>query len=253
MASLLKKVAAAVVIVCSAGIGGLWFAPATWLDFIVSQSTNGQLRIAQAQGSLWNGRGVLALDLGDMKPLTQELQFSLRPVFLAPGFSMQLSGKGLRWAQANAEIVYRNGSLQIPAGELEGPVIHSAGLPSLLGLSQASAQMNIRWPAVIWSEAGVSGQGRVLAEFNNISSALSPIRPLASLRAELSLANPESKPWIASTTEDSVIMLTAQGDLKTNTAQGSLRCQRFCDYVHGVLLLLGKPSGEDYVFSFDPD
>ena len=246
----LKKVFAALFILCAACSGALWFAPATWLDLVASTATSGQLRVVQAQGRLWNGSGVIAVDLGGLKPLTRELHFSLRPSLIPLGFSMQISGQGLQWSDQPSEIQYRNGSLKIPAGQLEGLIIDSTGSPTLLGLAQVSGQINLQWPTVIWSQQGVSGQGQVSAEFRNIASALAPIRPLANLRAELSIANPESRPWNVSSTADSVIMLSARGDLKEKTAEGSLRCQRFCDYVRGALLLLGKPSGEDYVFSF---
>ncbi len=252
MPSIYKVIAMTLLLSFSAGVGALWFAPATWLDLVISRASNEQLRLVQAHGRLWSGSGVIAMELGGLKPLTQPLHFELKPSLVPLGLTMQLSGQGLRWLNPSAEITYRKGVLQIPAGQLQGPTIDSSNAANFLGLAKVSAQLNLQWPVMTWSSTGVSSQGIVLAELNNISSGLVPIQPLADVRAELRITGSDARPWRATTTDDSVIMLSAQGDLSKRTANGSLRCQRLCDYVNGVLLLMGRPSGEDYVFSFNP-
>lgn len=252
MSLVYRVIAMSLLLSLSAGIGALWFAPATWLDLIIYRASNEQLRLVQAHGSLWKGSGVIAIELGGLKPLTQPLHFEITPSLVPPGLTIQLSGQGLRWVNPSAEIVYRSSMIQIPAGQITGLMIDSSNLANFLGLAKISAQPSLRWPAMTWSSKGVSSQGKLLIEINNISSGLVPIQPLADVRAELAITDSDSKPWHAVASDDSVIMLKAQGDLLKRTAAGSLRCQRLCDYLNGALSLLGRPSGEDYVFSFNP-
>jgi general secretion pathway protein N len=76
-----------VAVVVAVLIMGVAMTPATWVDRLASETSNDQLRVGQATGSIWNGRGVLNV----MDPVTRQwhpwlrLEWSFQPALLLKG------------------------------------------------------------------------------------------------------------------------------------------------------------------------
>lgn len=76
-----------VVVVVVVLIMGIAMTPATWVDRLVSEISNDELRVGQAAGSIWSGRGVLNV----IDPVTRQwhpwlsLVWSLQPALLLKG------------------------------------------------------------------------------------------------------------------------------------------------------------------------
>lgn len=147
------------------------FAPATLVDGRLAAMSEGRLRIANAQGTIWDGRGVLSDAQGAWRmPLAWRLapvalaggaiEVTLRPVDGAtPAGVIRVDGAGASLSQFGAEIPAQAFAALLPAPEaiaLGGAIGVSAPLFSFDGGRGTGAL------AANWRNARVNAAGRSL-------------------------------------------------------------------------------------------
>lgn len=242
--------------------GLIALAPAYWLDTWLKHSTNGAVRLAAPQGSLWQGSGQLQLFpeqlSGDPAP-------AKKPPVPIPG--------SLRWRVSLADP--NSGALQLSSPQLSGAISENpilitsiwSGQPGVLipdgrlalpdlSLRDASGPVGLFRPdfraSLDWSNARLPVQGPIhlALTLSDLSSPLSPIKPLGSYRLSLQ-GGPRSWRWRMESLGDPVLLLSGQG-LFEGVLKGrmTLKCTRSCEFVNGILTAVGKKNGDLYETEF---
>ena len=150
-------------------------APATLLDARLRDASNGRLRIAEAQGTLWSGTGLLELrDERGRSGLARTLAWRLMPATLLRarlGYEVELGPLSrpfpvtISWSR----IELAEADISLPAVAL-GHVVPKLATLGLTG------DMNLRIPRL--SIGRDSTQGDATVQWRSAGSALSPVAPL---------------------------------------------------------------------------
>ena len=181
-------------------------APASWLDWGISQVTQGRVRLAQAQGTVWHGKArIVVVDVRDARFALSELggrtdQISERRATLAglsiPGdFSWDLQSMALltgrivldlrhsSQAQSSRISVSLSG-VDVSRGAMNLPSVALERLGSPWNSLRPTANVSLAWED--WRiDPNGRGQGRLVIELSDVGSALTPVRPLGTFRGEL--------------------------------------------------------------------
>ncbi len=170
---------------------GVATAPASWADLALRRASLDRVRLADAAGTVWKGAGRLVLldgtpgaEVASGFALPGPLQWELRPLALLAGVvDATLVMPGM------AKPIRLNGSLgewRVEAGAVDLPSAELSRLGSPWNTIQPSAQLALRWDALTIRETGF--EGRIAIDLANVSSAMTPVRPLGSYRVDV-LAN----------------------------------------------------------------
>ncbi len=174
------------------------FAPASWLASAIAQVSNGQVLLADARGTVWDGSARLVLTGGpgsnDAAALPGRLSWELRPRWNGAAamvraeccISRPLDVQALLHA-GGAELRVGNGQSQWPAGLLAG-----LGTPwntlQLDGEVRLTTQgLSVEWVA---GRPVVAGRAELVAL--RVASRLSTLRPMGSYRITLQGGTPAS-------------------------------------------------------------
>lgn len=168
------------------------FAPASWLASALQRVSNGQLRLQDARGSVWQGSARLVLSGGEGSSgevaLPGTVSWRIRPVW--GGASARISADcctreplSLRatWDSPGAMSVALDNSLSVwPAGLL-------AGLGTPWNTVQPQGQMALSstgWGAT-WTQGRVVLAGQLQIDATQVASRLTTIAPMGSYRVTL--------------------------------------------------------------------
>ncbi len=230
-------------------------APASFADVGLNQATQGRLRLADASGTLWRGKGKLVLaDLGadvasDVKSQTVtglvlpgEFEWTIAglPLFLGR-ISAQMSGVGLI-----TPIQLEGGlnELKISASRLVLPTVDLSRMGSPWNTFKPQASLDVRWDNMVLRQGQFDGKAAF--ELKDIASALTSVRPLGSYRVDV----------VGSGASADVKLLTTQGPLNLtgngvwNARQGlRLSIEALADEsakvkLQTLLSLMGRRDGE---------
>lgn len=145
--------------ICLFFLAMVWQAPSWLAANLLSQASQGQLTLADPQGSLWSGRGRLLLKT------PQE------PLVLVDHLAWQLDPRGLLQARvrlsleidasAAGEISFRRDGLEAQGLKFTLPAEVLSALPQLAKARPAGA-LAIDIPALVWAIQDSSGGGRIL-------------------------------------------------------------------------------------------
>ncbi|MCC6195888.1 MAG: type II secretion system protein N, partial [Burkholderiales bacterium] len=160
-----------------------WFAPATLVDQRLAQATAGKLRLADAAGTVWNGRGIVADSSGR---LGIPVAWRASPTALLRGV-VRIELQPMSGATTPTGLVeLADGTVALRAAAVEASaqsvasVLPGRALPALGGTLSASA------PAFAWSKGGGSGTmdvrwhgarlvvGDLVANLGNVELAIAP-------------------------------------------------------------------------------
>lgn len=151
------------------------YAPATLVDAALNRATHGTLRIAEARGSAWHGRGYLELiDPRNSVAVAKTIDWHLQPLALWRGvaaFELRIadvpSPATLTLSTRGLEL--RNAAVDIPAGALAlvVPRLSPAQLTGDLSLSASHIVID-----------GGAGQAEADLRWRNAGSALTNVAPL---------------------------------------------------------------------------
>lgn len=178
------------------GVGGalgalLWYAPAAWLAMAVASATAGQVQIADARGTVWQGSGQLVLtggtDSNDAAVLPDRVQWTLRPTLsgLQGGVLAQCCSAAPlqldmspRWT--GAKLGLSAVKINLPADVLSG-----LGTPWNTLSPQGKLTLSSDNLSVEWAQGRAVLTGNASLDMTDISSRLSTLRPLGDYRLDL--------------------------------------------------------------------
>lgn len=178
------------------------FFPAAWMGALVEKQTGGRLTLGDAQGTLWRGSAFIGGAAGGNGPVTPLLpgRFSWR---LSPLALLGMVDLRLENPEALAQPVDFKGSWkqwQLSPSALLLPAEGLSGLGAPLNTLAPSGTMRLSWThlALAADQGVVAVNGRTTLELTDMSSRMSPLRPLGSYllaldwqgqRAQLSLSS----------------------------------------------------------------
>lgn len=180
-------------------------APATLFDAALAEATEGRLRIAQAQGTLWSGRGLLEIRSDDGRSaLARRLAWRFLPRDLLAarvGYQLQLEPVSqpfpVRLSWTGIEI--RDADIRLPAAAL------GHGVPGLASLG-LSGELELRIASLSLGRDAARMDASV--QWRNAASALSPVAPLGDYELALAGTGPEVR----------AVLRTLQGPLQLGGA-----------------------------------
>lgn len=162
------------------------FLPATWLGQVVEKQTGGRLTLGDAQGTLWRGSAFVGGAPGPSGAVTPLLpgRFSWRlsPLALLGMVDMELSNPDA--LTGPVKVTGSWSDWQVSAGALRLPAEALAGLGAPLNTIAPSGTMQLEWTqlALARDKNMVAVSGRTTLDMQDMSSRLSPIKPLGSYR-----------------------------------------------------------------------
>ena len=224
-------------------IGGLasllmhW--PAQWLGTSLSQATQGQVQLQEAQGSVWQGSGKLVLTGGEGSrdamalPGRIEWQLQLRPQGLnLPSLNLQLLAACCMTqpalVQINAQLGNASWQLHMNDHRSQWPAHLLSGLGAPWNTLQPEGHLNLVTEQL--QLQGLPGridmQGRMVLTADNMSSKLSTLRPMGTYQVslgKLGTAGNDSastaSPALTLSTLSGSLLLSGQGQWQNNRLQ----------------------------------
>ncbi|RZT29658.1 type II secretion system protein N [Cupriavidus agavae] len=170
--------------------------PATWMAERIATESQRRVLLADASGTLWRGSATLALSAGTGSQtatvlpgrLTWDVAFwpllagTLRVVVnqdAAMAAPVALAVTPVGWT-------VQSGSIRLPAAMLEG-----IGAP--FNTLRPDGAMRIDWSALQGRFAGNQKSGHLTVQLDQMSAAVSRLRPLGSYRADVDLTGADGK------------------------------------------------------------
>ncbi len=245
----------------------LWTAPATMADWALGKATGQRIRIADASGSIWQGRGRLVIvDVAGERDRRERADAATSGS--APsGQMLALSGVpipgSIRWKidpwplllgrlqatvqhDSMAKPVTLNGNasgLQIGPGAMQLPSIALDRLGSPWNAVRPVGSLGVNWQQLQVARNGF--EGRLVLDLRDASSALTTVRPLGAWRLEVDARGQSAD----------LRMVPLEGPLRLSgsgnwTARGGLRFQAEAEAdeserlrLQSLLGLLGRRDG----------
>ena len=183
----------------------LILAPASMADWGLQVATKGRVRLADATGSIWNGRARWCWSMWPRRPRAtakSPMPCCRCPACLVPG-SIRWNIRVLPLLIGQIQVHARHDSMNQPleisgsfarprfsAGSIRLPNVNLARLGSPWSTVQPTASLALSWePFEI-----VDGQARGVAaiELRDVASALTPVRPLGAYRLDIDGRQPET-------------------------------------------------------------
>lgn len=192
----------------------LW-APAHWLAWGIHQASQGQVQWRDARGTVWAGSVQLVLTGGaqsrDAQALPGRLQWTLTP---------RWTGADIRWQAdccmteaANLQVQAGWSTWQVHASDHTStwPAALLTGLGAPWNTLQPEGQLQLRTQILQlhWAQGRMQIKGQAELQLQNLSTRLSPIRPIGSYLLQLR-GTPEGTPT------PSLQLSTQQGPLLLN-------------------------------------
>ena len=234
------------------------FAPASWLDAVVQAQTNGRLALGDVQGSLWNGSafiGVAADKNGDLTPLLPgRFSWHLSPIVLLGQIELTVDNSAALVGVLHVTGSFRH--VQVDPAGLILPSERLAGLGAPLNTLKPSGQITLSWEvlSIGRQDQQVDIDGRMKLTLQDMSSALSPVRPLGSYLMDFDWRGQHATFDLK--TVKGPMLLKGDGTLDQGRLQfkGEARAQEGDeDKLENLLNLLGqrKPGAEKNVIALE--
>ena len=221
------------------------FFPAAWMGALVEKQTGGRLTLGDAQGTLWRGSAFIGAAAGGNGPVTPLLpgRFSWRlsPLALVGMVDLQLENP-----EALAQPVNFKGSWKqwhLSPSALLLPAEGLAGLGAPLNTLAPSGTMRLSWTNLELAASGgvVSVNGRTTLELTDMSSRMSPLRPLGSYLVALDWHGQNAQLTLSSV--KGPLLLSGKGSLDQGRFQFSGQAEAadgYEDALANLLNLLGQ-------------
>lgn len=188
-------------------------APASFVDVALARATQGRVRLAEASGTVWQGRGRVVLadivEVSTDRPVTATV-----PGVVLPGvFGWRLSPWPLLVGVLDARIEHdsmrepvlltgRAGELRATPGSLSLPPVALDRLGSPWNTIRPTGALTVSWDGVTLRSGRFDGRASI--ELRQAASALTPVRPLGAYRIEV----------VGSGAQAQVRMITLSGPLR---------------------------------------
>jgi general secretion pathway protein N len=231
------------------------FFPAAWLAPVIEAQTGGRLTLGDAQGTLWNGSAFIGGAPSGNDPITPLLpgrfSWTISPLLLlgqvhaelrnpdALSQPVTITGGWWRWQVSAAQVV-------LPAERL-------AGLGAPLNTIRPSGSMRLSWtPLQLTRRANtIDVQGTTTLLMEDISSRLSPVKPLGAYRLKMDWRGQQAE--LGLTTIKGPMLLSGNGRLINGRLQFSGKAEAEAgqeERLANLLNLLGqrrREGGKDVI------
>ena len=200
------------------GLAALVWAPARWLAWGVAQASQGQVQWLNPRGTVWQGSAQLMLSGGAGSRQPQALPGRLHWT-LTPGWTDLRLGWRADCCMAQASRVQVNlgwNTLQLQVSDHDSnwPAALLTGLGAPWNTLQAEGQLQLRTEALKlqWAQGRLQMHGLLALNLQEISSQLSPVKPMGSYRVALT-GTPEGTPTpgLELSTLQGPLLLSGQG------------------------------------------
>jgi len=196
---------------------GLW-APARWLAWGVAQASQGQVQWLDARGTLWSGSTQLVLSGGagsrDPLALPGRLHWTLAPTWTGLRLGWRADCCMTQAASMQLRLGLSTLNLQVSDHPSQWPAALLTGLGAPWNTLQAEGQLHLRTEGLQlhWAQGRLQMHGLVALEVLQLSSRLTPIKPMGSYRIALT-GTPEGTPTpgLQLSTEQGPLLLSGQG------------------------------------------
>ena len=164
----------------------LALAPATLIDARVERASDGRIRLAAAQGSLWSGTGWIELrDAHGTSGVAKHLAWRVRPASLLHGqlvAEVELDqAKPFALAISPSRIEIGDALIDLPAAAL------GVGMPRLAAL-RLTGEVHVDIPHLSLARGRIDGDATL--QWLGAGSALTPISPLGAYEVRFQAAGP---------------------------------------------------------------
>ena len=189
----------------------LTLAPARWLAHLLAGASNGMVTLAETDGTLWSGTGVLALSGGagsrDRTRLPGRVHWQIRPTLRGARATLdadcctpeQPLALSVRFHWGGAALAVADSQTRWPAAVLAG-----LGTPWNTIRPQGELTLATQDLALAWTARGVQMSGQAELTAQRMSSNLATVRPLGSY--QLLLTGGETLAFSLSTLEGSLLL-----------------------------------------------
>jgi hypothetical protein len=156
--------------------------PATLVDAGVQRASNGRVRLAEAQGTLWSGSGQIEVrDAGGRSGVARSVAWHAVPQSLLRAhlvFEVELdqSAKPFPVTLALSRIELANADISLPAAVL------GLGVPKLAPLG-LTGEVLVHVPNLSIARAGM--QGNATLQWHDAGSSLTPVSPLGNYEVRI--------------------------------------------------------------------
>lgn len=200
-------------------LGGLpalvLFAPAQWLASGVAHASSGQVQLAQARGTLWNGSAQLVLTGGqssqDAVALPGRLDWQLRPTW-SGGVRALVRAACCTPAPLQLQVQPRWGGarLRVDDGSSQWPAALLTGLGTPWNTLQLQGQLALQTTGLgaEWTRGRMQLAGQLQLDALSVSTRLSTLKPMGSYRL---LLQGGSAPTLQLTTLDGALQMHGSG------------------------------------------
>ena len=200
-------------------LGGLpalvLFAPAQWLASGVAHASSGQVQLAQARGTVWNGSAQLVLTGGqssqDAVALPGRLDWQLRPTW-SGGVRALVRAACCTPAPLQVQVQPRWGGarLRVDDGSSQWPAALLTGLGTPWNTLQLQGQLALQTTGLgaEWTRGRMQLAGQLQLDALSVSTRLSTLKPMGSYRL---LLQGGSAPTLQLTTLDGALQMHGSG------------------------------------------
>ena len=200
-------------------LGGLpalvLFAPAQWLASGVAHASSGQVQLAQARGTVWNGSAQLVLTGGqssqDAVALPGRLDWQLRPTW-SGGVRALVRAACCTPAPLQLQVQPRWGGarLRVADGSSQWPAALLTGLGTPWNTLQLQGQLALQTTGLgaEWTRGRMQLAGQLQLDALSVSTRLSTLKPMGSYRL---LLQGGSAPTLQLTTLDGALQMHGSG------------------------------------------
>jgi general secretion pathway protein N len=213
----------------------LIWAPARWLAWGVAQASQGQVQWLDSRGTVWAGSAQLLLSGGagsrDPLALPGRLRWTLTPAWTGLRLGWQADCCMAQAAHLQVRLGASTLNLQVSDHPSQWPAALLTGLGAPWNTLQPEGQLQLRTEGLQlnWAQGRLQMRGLIDLNLQNLSSRLSPIKPLGSYSIALT-GTPEGTPTPG---------------LQLNTLQGPLRLSGQGQWVGQRLRFTGEASAEE--------
>ncbi|RJG03411.1 type II secretion system protein N [Noviherbaspirillum sedimenti] len=160
----------------------LVFLPASWMAFLLEQQTGGRLTLGDVQGTLWRGSAFLGAAPSGRDPVVPLLPgrfgWRLSPLVLIGKTKLTVENATVLSQPLTVEGSWR--SWRVGSAALNLPAERLASLGAPLNTIQPAGTMRLSWSQLQLAREGqgIAVQGTMMLEMRDVSSRLSPVKPL---------------------------------------------------------------------------
>ncbi len=194
------------------------WAPARWLAWGVAQASQGQVQWLNPRGTVWQGSAQLLLSggAGSRQPqaLPGRLHWTLSPALTGLGLSWRADCCMAQAASVQVALGWNTLHMQVSDHGSNWPAALLSGLGAPWNTLQTEGQLQLRTEALQlhWAQGRLQMQGLLALNLQEMSSRLSPVKPMGSYRVALT-GTPEGTPTpgLELSTLQGPLLLSGQG------------------------------------------